>query len=102
MADLATPIAMALAELLANAVEHGSVEPGSAVVLHARRDGSELEFCVDDDGPGLPAGFEPDAGDGLGLGIVTALMADAGGQVEWSARPTGGTRARIRLAVTGF
>lgn len=101
-ADLATPIAMALAELLANAVEHGSVEPGSAVVLHARRDGSELEFCVDDDGPGLPAGFEPDAGDGLGLGIVTALMADAGGQVEWSARPTGGTRARIRLAVTGF
>jgi two-component sensor histidine kinase len=101
-ADLAMPMAMALAELLANAVEHGSADELSTVVLRARRDGSYLEFCVDDDGPGLPAGFAPDSGEGLGLGIVTALVADAGGQVDWSARPTGGTRARIRLPLEDF
>jgi two-component sensor histidine kinase len=91
------PMAMALAELLANAVEHGSAGQRSTVVLHARRDGTDLEFCIDDEGPGLPVGFEPDSGEGLGLGIVTALVTDVGGQVDWSARPAGGTRARIRL-----
>ena len=96
-AELAMPMAMALAELLANAVEHGSAGQRSTVVLHARRDGTDLEFCIDDEGPGLPVGFEPDSGEGLGLGIVTALVTDVGGQVDWSARPAGGTRARIRL-----
>ncbi|WP_018155378.1 sensor histidine kinase [Demetria terragena] len=95
----ATVIAMVLAELVQNAVEHGSVS-GGTVTVHAARsplpgrdEREQLEVQVSDQGPGLPPGFQPGQG-GLGLRIVLSLVQDLGGDIEWSTRPEGGTVVR--------
>lgn len=95
----ATVLAMVLAELVQNAVEHG--RPGGAVTVHADRVGAStgqgpdvLTVEVSDDGPGLPADFRPGSG-GLGLRIVVSLVDDLGGQIEWSTRPSGGAMVRF-------
>ncbi|BDZ58828.1 sensor histidine kinase [Barrientosiimonas endolithica] len=101
--DDATPLAMVLAELVQNAVEHGLGEDGGVVEVEARRlaaDGSpdpageRLEVEVRDGGPGLPAGFEPGQG-GLGLRIVLSLVDDLGGEIAWADDPAGGTVVRF-------
>ncbi|TYP89990.1 sensor histidine kinase [Blastococcus xanthinilyticus] len=72
----ATPLVLAVTELLHNAAEHAFVggEPGT-IELVAERDGDDLVVRVRDDGRGLPPGFDPAASDGLGLQIVRTLVA---------------------------
>jgi two-component sensor histidine kinase len=65
-----------LNELLVNAVEHGFDEGGGGeVVVTARRRGRELHVRVADTGKGLPADFELDTSERLGLQIVRTLVA---------------------------
>ena len=89
-ADVATPLAVVLAELLQNAVEHAFLEvegddgadgvPGAPVqpVGHIRvnlvNDLNSLTLEVLDDGSGLPPGFDIDASESLGLSIVRDLV----------------------------
>ncbi len=73
----ATSLALAVNELLQNAVEHafpGRPEGRVEVRLARQEDGLVLE--VRDDGRGLPADFDPMAGDDLGLKIVHALVTE--------------------------
>lgn len=110
--DLVTPLAMALGELLQNAVEHGSQHvvaaggestageegPGTParVVVSASRTGDELEVCIADEGPGLPAGSDPFTSGRLGLQIVRTLVTEElGGRLELGPNPGGGTLARV-------
>src|SRR5690606_26348561 len=76
-AEIATPLAMILNELLLNAVEHGFT--GSAedaeVVISAHRFRRQLHVTVADNGRGLPEDFTLDAADRLGLQIVRTLAA---------------------------
>ncbi|SFL68943.1 sensor histidine kinase [Geodermatophilus ruber] len=71
----ATPLVLAVTELLHNAAEHAFRDgaPGS-IELVAERDGEDLVVRVRDDGRGLPEGFDPVASDGLGLQIVRTLV----------------------------
>eukprot|EP01037_Dinobryon_pediforme_P021951 gene21951-22957_t len=57
--DAAIPLALIMAEGIANAMEHGFAnrEVGMIVVSLARHDG-EIELCVFDDGAGLPPSFD--------------------------------------------
>jgi two-component sensor histidine kinase len=76
-ARTATSLALVVAELVHNALEH-AFEPGAegAVTLAMRREPHELEIAVADDGRGLPPGFDPAASVNLGLAIVRALVED--------------------------
>ena len=100
-ADLATPLAMAVSELVHNAVEHAGAE--RIVVALGREPGSGggfLLLTVTDDGRGLPTGF--DAGStGLGLSIVQSLVTgDLHGTCEiGSAEP--GSCVRVTVPVEG-
>jgi two-component sensor histidine kinase len=100
-ADVATPLAVVLAELLQNAVEHAFCHgPGEApagaghVSVLLANDGYGLTIEVRDDGRGLPAGFDIDATTGLGLSIVRDLVtSQLGGMI--SMRNDGGTVVEI-------
>ncbi len=74
-AAAATPLVMAVTELLHNAAEHafGDGERGT-IELTAERDGHDLTVRIADDGRGLPPGFDLAASKGLGLQIVRTLV----------------------------
>jgi two-component sensor histidine kinase len=97
--ETATALAMVLTELLQNAVEHGypvhSDHEGSIVVTPERLAG-RLRVTVDDDGVGLPEGFDPDTSVNLGLSIVRTLVeSELGGLLEVRPRPAGGARVVV-------
>jgi two-component sensor histidine kinase len=100
-ADVATPLAVVLAELLQNAVEHaftdgvwetggqgsvgtdgsgaaeeatGSAQTQGHIRVHLVNDLSALTLEVIDNGSGLPEGFDIEATQSLGLSIVRDLV----------------------------
>jgi two-component sensor histidine kinase len=96
-AEVATPLALVLTELLQNALEHGAPQ-GGAVVVDAARATGRLRVTVADEGPGLPDGFDLDRSRSLGLQIVRALVeAELDGELALASPPGGGTRARVEL-----
>jgi len=90
-AEDATALAMIIAELVGNAVEHG-LPGGDQVWLDAQRsvkgDGEVLAVTVSDDGAGLPPDFDSARG-GLGTQIVTSLVQDLQGEISWASRRGG-------------
>ena len=101
-AEVATPLAVALTELLQNAVEHGfpdgwaSDRPGRVMVTLAN-DGSELVVAVRDNGAGLSPTFS-DHQPSLGLTIVRTLVTtQLGGTLTMSS--DGGTVVEVRVPV---
>jgi two-component sensor histidine kinase len=100
--DAATALAMVLTEVLQNAVEHGypAGEPGRIEVDVTRLVG-RLEVTVQDDGRGLPSGFDLDGSTTLGLSIVRTLVeSELGGRLSVEAAPSGqGTRVTIDVPV---
>ena len=119
-ADVATPLAVTVAELLQNAVEHGfepdpaddgptaptgPVPPGRSLGSGGSRGGdawpmtgTELTVAVQDDGVGLPEGFDIEQTTSLGLSIVRDLVeSQLEGDIGMVSLPEsegGGTRVR--------
>jgi two-component system, sensor histidine kinase PdtaS len=74
---VATSLALVLAELVHNAIEHGFAEGGSgAVAVSMRRLPGELLLTVRDDGAGMPEGLDPSSAENLGLAIVRTVVQD--------------------------
>lgn len=102
-AQVATPLAVALNELVQNAVEHAFVghPPGREprVQVNFARNGHELVVEVRDNGAGLPPGFSVDNTTSLGLSIVKGLVnGQLGGRIEMTS--DGGTTARLVVTVS--
>ncbi len=97
-AQVATPLAMVVTELLQNAVEHGFGDGPGAITVRADRLVGRLHVLVEDDGHGLPSGFDLDSTSNLGLSIVRTLVeSELDGQLEVGPRPGGGTRVSLDL-----
>jgi signal transduction histidine kinase len=68
--------------------------------LRVRSLGVEVELVVDDHGPGVPDGFDPERGEsaagstGLGLDIVRKTVESTGGTLALRNRARGGARVR--------
>jgi two-component sensor histidine kinase len=103
-AATATPLVMAITELLQNAAEHAfpDGEPG-AIELVAERDGDDLVVRVRDDGMGLPEDFDVAASEGLGLQIVrTLITGELGGGLDMGPTAAGhGTEVVLTLPGAG-
>ena len=98
-AQVATPLAVVLTELLQNAVDHAfahdPVEPG-LVLVELENDGTELTVRVHDNGVGLPEGFTIDDSGGLGLTIVRSLVtSEMAGTIEMYS--DGGAVVELRI-----
>ncbi|MGA1670198.1 MAG: sensor histidine kinase [Candidatus Nanopelagicaceae bacterium] len=73
-AEVATPLALILTELIHNAIEHGLRESGSTLTISALHDaGARMLISVADDGSGLGEGFSITESGNLGLEIVRTL-----------------------------
>jgi two-component system, sensor histidine kinase PdtaS len=92
----AIPLAFVVNELTTNSVKYAQ---GNIVVrLETTPDPGHL-LSVTDDGPGLPARFEPASSKGLGMKIVLALVKQIGGEFTVSAGDNGrGARFSIALS----
>ena len=99
-ADMATPLAVVIAELLQNAVEHAFVEGGDdfqpEIELSFSEDHSGYCAAVRDNGCGLPPGFDLETTRSLGMSIVRDLVrTQLGGTIEMIT--DGGTLVRLEV-----
>ncbi|TQK19047.1 two-component sensor histidine kinase [Microbacterium sp. SLBN-154] len=91
----ATPLALALTELVTNAVEHGLAGQEGDVEILADRTDERLEVRVRDNGVGLPEGL---VGRGLGTQIVrTLIQGELGGTIDWHTLVGSGTEVTIEI-----
>ncbi|HLH27601.1 MAG TPA: sensor histidine kinase, partial [Acidimicrobiales bacterium] len=125
-ADVATPLAVVVAELVQNAVEHAFAEleadeaPGGRrddsdrygggpqvpgrISVHLEGNASTLRVEVSDNGAGLPPGFDLDESKSLGLAIVRDLVrSQLGGEIAMSNRAEegDGSGTVVRITVPG-
>jgi len=104
-AEVATPLSMVLTEILQNALEHGFREGDRGnVEVSAVRGGTSKEarllVTVQDDGVGLPEGFDPHRSGNLGLQIVRTLVeGELGGTFDMVAAPERGTQVILDIPV---
>jgi two-component sensor histidine kinase len=90
--DRAVPIALVVNELVANAAKYAYPEgaPCRVRVRLARADEPDsICLSVQDDGVGLPTGFDAKAGTGLGMRIVTAFAQQLGADLRTRGRRPG-------------
>jgi hypothetical protein len=99
-AQLATPLALVIQELLSNALEHAfprrtgegaaATEPGH-ITIDLENDGTHLRVAIRDDGAGLPVDFSLDTSASLGLSITrTLVMTQLNGTMAMSSGGSGG------------
>ncbi|QSQ14234.1 sensor histidine kinase [Myxococcus landrumensis] len=99
---------LVLQPLVENAIRHGVSARSAAGRLRigARRRGAALELVVEDDGPGLPEGFDVERSPGIGLSNTRARLSQlygAAGYVSVGAPSQGvGTVATVLLPFLPF
>ena len=81
------PLGLIVAELVANAAKHGA---GRIGVSLERASPSEYVLSVSDEGAGLPAGYNPAATSGLGMRVISTLVAQLRGRLTFGSN--GGRR----------
>ena len=94
--EYATPLALALTELVTNAVEHGLAgrEDGEVEITASRSD-DQLSVTVRDNGVGLGEGK---VGSGLGTQIVrTLIQGELSGSIDWQTLVGSGTEVTIEV-----
>src|SRR5690606_12006168 len=94
----ATPLSLALTELVTNAVEHGLAGREGTVEITAERTPEKLSIQIRDDGVGLPEGK---VGSGLGTQIVrTLIQGELSGTIDWHTLVGAGTEVTIDIPLT--
>lgn len=93
--EYATPLALALTEVVTNAVEHGLAGQEGLVTIEAQRTDENLRVIVRDTGHGLPEGR---IGQGLGTQIIrTLIQGELGGTIVWQGSDGEGTTVTIDI-----
>jgi two-component sensor histidine kinase len=88
----ASSLALIANELVLNAFKHGRGE--IEITFGVRDRTARLEVC--DDGPGFPAGFDPNTAANIGLELIETLTRfDLGGQTAYGTRAEGGARVAV-------
>ena len=98
--EKAIPTALVVAEAINNAIEHGfdSANHGKVVVTVSSAERG-VAVIIADNGKGIPAGFDANLSESLGLKIARTLAQSLGGEFSMAAAPVGrGTVARLEIA----
>ncbi|MFZ5426002.1 MAG: sensor histidine kinase [Thermodesulfobacteriota bacterium] len=99
--DTAIPCGLILNELVTNALKHAfrGLHAGS-ITISAAIEGEYVRLTVHDDGRSLPAGFDIEKLDSLGLQLVSNLARQTKGTLTVETRPNGKTFALVFPAET--
>lgn len=96
--EKATSLAVAMTELVTNAVEHGLAERSGVVHVNAERKGQKLTVTISDNGKGLPEGKLQE---GLGTSIVKTLIeGELRGSITWFSPQEGGTKVLVEVPLS--
>ncbi len=94
--DKAVPLVLVVNELVTNAVKYAFPRGRAGRIWASLRDGGDVvRLTVEDDGTGLPPGFDLAKSTGLGFTLVTGLVNQVGGALAHDASPRGGARFAI-------
>jgi two-component sensor histidine kinase len=95
-ADIAAAVGLVANELLTNCLKYAFPDGRKGKVeIGLSRQGGEVVLSVSDNGVGLPEGFAPGEGNGLGLRLAGLLADQHGGRLEW----LGEGRRRVELVL---
>lgn len=93
------PLGLIVAELVANAAKHGA---GRIRVSLERTSPGEYALSVSDEGTGLPAGYDPGATSGLGMRVISTLIGQLHGRLNFGANGGGpGAKFTVVFPVAG-
>ena len=92
---MAIPLGFIVNELITNSAKYAK---GNITVRIEATSPTDRSLSVMDDGPGLPAGFNPADSKGLGMKIVLSLVQQIGGELHILPGDNGrGTRFLIKF-----
>ena len=81
--DTAIPCGLIINEILSNSVRHGITEGNKLQIsVSIWEEGSSYRILINDNGPGLPAGFIPDQDGLLGMELIRSLVKQLDGSME--------------------
>ena len=93
--ELATPLAVALTEIVTNAARHGLGKHGGRIMITAKHTPKQLTIEVEDNGVGVQ---KDSIGTGLGTQIIRTLIeGELRGKIGWFSPKEGGTRVSISI-----
>jgi two-component sensor histidine kinase len=91
----AIPLGLIVNELVTDSLKYAFPAKKGRVALRLLSEGGYLVLNVEDDGVGLPPGFNPARASGFGLTLVMSLAAQLG--ATFSARSEGGAKFELRM-----
>ncbi len=99
--DVAVPLGLLLNELVTNSLKHGFPDGrrGTIPVRIVRDVDGRIRLIVEDDGIGLPPGFDRTTSQTLGLRLVSALSGQLRAGFALDNRPGGGVLASLVFSV---
>lgn len=80
--DDALTCGLLINELLANSIEHAFTEHGGVIKLSIVNKEDMIRFVFEDNGKGLPANFDINKGESLGLQLIKSFVERLDGQLE--------------------
>ena len=93
----AIPLGFIVNELITNSAKYAT---GSITVRLETMASAGFSLSVDDNGPGLPTGFDPAKSTGLGMKIVQSLAKQIGGALHYASGDDGrGTRFTVTFCL---
>ncbi len=94
----AMPIGLIVNELVTNAIKYAYPPPGKGEIrITLKNLPDRISLSVSDDGAGLPANFDPDTTDSMGLRLVRMLASQISGAFEYESGS--GSTFRIHIPV---
>ncbi|WP_417770056.1 sensor histidine kinase [Stappia sp.] len=91
--DQLVSIGHLVTELVLNAVKSGA----GRIDLRGDLEDKQLTLSLNDDGPGLPDGFDPSNSKGLGMAILQSMTQKLDADVTWGRSPRGGAQFVLTL-----
>lgn len=85
----ALKLALIVSELITNAFKHGRSRNPLRVHVAFTEDGDRRCLIVEDDGEGLPADFDADSDEGIGMRIVRSIAVELGAHPQIDRRASG-------------